>query len=133
MRLRMTRGGKHHQPLPPIFFFERCRMSEVYPEKANAHMDKELRMPFGKHKGACVRKLPKDYCKWMLDNGLVKSPDLRRALCERIGIDVAVYEAKKNVTDKELIDQLQEEIKQLKAQLQDLQSEVAFYRAAAKN
>lgn len=46
-----------------------------------------VKMPFGKYKGGDLEDIPDDYLLWVLDNCELRSPTLRRAIHERLGLD----------------------------------------------
>lgn len=46
-----------------------------------------MKMPFGKYKGGDLEDIPDDYLLWVLDNCELRSPTLRRAIHERLGLD----------------------------------------------
>jgi hypothetical protein len=45
-----------------------------------------VKMPFGKYKGGDLEDIPDDYLLWVLDNCELRSPTLRRAIHERLGL-----------------------------------------------
>ena len=46
-----------------------------------------MKMPFGKHKGAQLKDIPRDYLLWVFDNCERISERLRKAICIELGID----------------------------------------------
>ena len=54
-------------------------------------------MPFGKYKNTPIEKIDPTYLEWVLANCQQLSPDLKRAICTRLGL-----EFKDDPKDKEI-------------------------------
>jgi hypothetical protein len=66
------------------------------------------RMPFGRFKNTPIEKIDPSYLEWVLANCQQISPDLRRAICTRLGLEV-----KDDPKDRE-IEALQQTIQELR-------------------
>jgi uncharacterized protein (DUF3820 family) len=66
------------------------------------------RMPFGKHKNKPIDKIDPSYLEWVLANCQQISPDLKRGICTRLGL-----EFKDDPKDREIVP-LQERLQELR-------------------
>jgi hypothetical protein len=46
-------------------------------------------MPFGKHRGTPLEKVPEDYLRWVLDHCENVGPTLRRGIEQRLGLGLS--------------------------------------------
>jgi hypothetical protein len=69
---------------------------------------KAARMPFGKFKNTPIEKIDPSYLEWVLANCQQISPDLKRAICTRLGLEV-----QDDPKDRE-IEALQQSIQELR-------------------
>jgi uncharacterized protein (DUF3820 family) len=69
-----------------------------------------MEMPFGKHKGEQVHKLPKDYLGWLLNNATLR-PYLKMEICQVLGVSY------------NHLAELQDTIERLRAENESLQTE----------
>ena len=65
-------------------------------------------MPFGKYKNTPIEKIDPTYLEWVLANCQQLSPDLKRAICKQLGLEV-----KDDPKDKEIAE-LQASIQELR-------------------
>ena len=65
-------------------------------------------MPFGKYKNKPINEIDPTYLEWVLANCQQISPDLKRAICTRLGLEI-----KDDPKDKEIAE-LQARIKELR-------------------
>ena len=65
-------------------------------------------MPFGKYKNKPIDEIDPTYLEWVLANCLQISPDLKRAICTRLGLEI-----KDDPKDKEIAE-LQASIQELR-------------------
>ena len=76
------------------------------------------RMPFGKYKNKPINEIDPTYLEWVLANCQQISPDLKRAICTRLGLEV-----KDDPKDKE--------IAELQASIQELRQKILVSRLEA--
>ena len=69
------------------------------------------RMPFGKHKNKLIDEIDPTYLEWVLTNCQQISPDLKRAICTQLGLEV-----KDDPKDRE-ITKLQARIQELRQRM----------------
>ena len=75
-------------------------------------------MPFGKHKNKPIDEIDPTYLEWVLANCQQISPDLKRAICTQLGLEV-----KDDPKDKE--------IAELQASIQELRQRILVSRLEA--